>query len=125
MACENDYHFLRMLEVQNLSVNYRGVLALEAVSLSLLPGELVGLIGPNGAGKSTLLKAILGLTPCQGRALFCGSPLRRQRRRVAYVPQRSQIDWVYPVTVWNVVMMAQTKSLGWGRRPGHATSRQS
>lgn len=112
-----------MLEVQNLSVNYRGISALDAVSLSLLPGELVGLIGPNGAGKSTLIKAILGLTPCQGRVLFCGSPLRRQRRRVAYVPQRSQIDWNYPVTVWNVVMMAHTKSLGWGRRPGNPARR--
>ncbi|MEM1252327.1 MAG: ABC transporter ATP-binding protein [Cyanobacteria bacterium P01_H01_bin.21] len=107
-----------MLEVQNLSVNYRGVSALDCVSLSLRPGELVGLIGPNGAGKSTLIKAILGLTPCRGRVLLDGSPLWRQRQRVAYVPQRSQIDWDYPVTVWNVVMMAQTKSLGWGRRPG-------
>ncbi|MFG6094680.1 metal ABC transporter ATP-binding protein [Leptothoe sp. ISB3NOV94-8A] len=107
-----------MLEVENLSVNYRGVSALDAITLHLQPGELVGLIGPNGAGKSTLIKAILGLTPCQGRVLFCGGPLRRQRRRVAYVPQRSQIDWDYPVTVWNVVMMAQTRALGWVRRPG-------
>ena len=51
---------MAMLEVQNLSVNYRGIRALEDVSLSLLPGELVGLIGPNGAGKSTLIKAISG-----------------------------------------------------------------
>ncbi|MBT9314814.1 metal ABC transporter ATP-binding protein [Leptothoe spongobia] len=112
-----------MLEVENLSVSYRGISALEAISLSLMPGELVGLIGPNGAGKSTLIKAILGLAPCQGQVLFNGIPLRRQRRRVTYVPQRSQIDWDYPVTVWNVVMMAQTKSLGWGRRPGNEAKR--
>ncbi len=107
-----------MLDVENLTVNYRGISALEAVTLSLLPGELVGLIGPNGAGKSTLIKAILGLTPCRGRVLLWGTPLEQQRQRVAYVPQRSQIDWNYPVTVWNVVMMAHTKRLGWCRRPG-------
>lgn len=112
-----------MLEVEDLSVNYRGVSALEAISLSLLPGELVGLIGPNGAGKSTLIKAILGLIPCRGQVLLYGTPLGRQRRQVAYVPQRSQIDWDYPVTVWNVVMMAHTKSLGWCRRPGPTAKR--
>ncbi|MEM9089444.1 MAG: metal ABC transporter ATP-binding protein [Cyanobacteria bacterium P01_F01_bin.53] len=106
-----------MLEVQNLSVNYRGVEALTAVSLTLQPGEWVGLIGPNGAGKSTLVKAILGLMPYQGKILLNGTSLKRQRRQVAYVPQRSQIDWDYPITAWNVVMMAQTRALGWGRSP--------
>jgi len=106
-----------MLEVQHLSVNYRGIRALEDVSLTLLPGELVGLIGPNGAGKSSLIKGILGLEAGRGRVLFRGRPLRQQRQRVAYVPQRSQIDWDYPITAWNVVMMAQTPRLGWFRRP--------
>ncbi|MEM6591687.1 MAG: ATP-binding cassette domain-containing protein, partial [Cyanobacteria bacterium P01_C01_bin.73] len=106
-----------MLTVQNLSVNYRGIEALTAVSLTLQPGEWVGLIGPNGAGKSTLVKAILGLTPYRGQILLNGASLKRQRRQAAYVPQRSQIDWDYPVTAWNVVMMAQTRALGWGRSP--------
>ena len=104
---------MAMLEVQNLSVNYRGLRALEDVSLSLLPGELVGLIGPNGAGKSTLIKAILGLAAGAGQVLFRGRPLHRHRQNIAYVPQRSQIDWDYPITAWNVVMMAQTTRLGW------------
>lgn len=105
-----------MLEVHDLSVNYRGTPALEAVNLRLVPGELAGLIGPNGAGKSTLIKAILGLVPVQGgQILFEGFPLRRQRKRVAYVPQRSQIDWDYPITAWNVVMMACTSSRGFWR----------
>ena len=106
-----------MLAVHNLSVNYRGIEALTGVSLTLRAGEWVGLIGPNGAGKSTLVKAILGLTPYQGKILLNGTALKRQRRQVAYVPQRSQIDWDYPITAWNVVMMAQTRSLSWGRSP--------
>ncbi|NJO42893.1 MAG: metal ABC transporter ATP-binding protein [Cyanobacteria bacterium RU_5_0] len=107
-----------MLEVEYLSVNYRGTWALEDVSLRLIPGELVGLIGPNGAGKSTLIKAILGLVPVHsGRVLFEGIPLQHQRQRVAYVPQRSQIDWDYPITAKSVVMMACTVSTGWFRKP--------
>ena len=107
-----------MLEVENLSVNYRGLTALEDVSLSIGPGELVGLIGPNGAGKSTLIQALLGLVPSRGQVLFQGAPLRRRRRSVAYVPQRSRIDWDYPITAGQVAMMAQSALAGWGRRPG-------
>jgi manganese/iron transport system ATP-binding protein len=117
---ENDYHLLHsaMLEVHHLSVNYKGISALEDVNLVLNPGELVGLIGPNGAGKTTLIKAILGLVPIQtGQVLLRARPLRRSRRQVAYVPQRSQIDWNYPITAWNVVMMSQTPSTGWFRNP--------
>ena len=110
-----------MLTIQHLSVNYRGIEALTEVSLRLHPGEWVGLIGPNGAGKSTLVKAILGLTPYRGTILLNGTSVKRQRRHVAYVPQRSQIDWDYPVTAWNVVMMAQAKALGWGRSPNGKT----
>lgn len=112
-----------MLEVQHLSVNYRGIQALEDVSLSLLPGELVGLIGPNGAGKSTFIRAVLGLTPGAGQVWFRGQPLHRQRQQIAYVPQRSQIDWDYPITAWNVVMMAQTTRLGWFRSPDARTQK--
>jgi manganese/iron transport system ATP-binding protein len=106
-----------MLETQRLSVNYRGIRALDEVSVVLKAGEMVGLIGPNGAGKSTLIKAILALVPHQGQVLFRGLPLKRQRQRVAYVPQRSQIDWDYPTTAWNVVMMSQTVAAGWFHPP--------
>ncbi|NEP76330.1 metal ABC transporter ATP-binding protein, partial [Okeania sp. SIO2G5] len=112
-----------MLTVQNLSVNYRGIEALTEVSLRLHPGEWVGLIGPNGAGKSTLVKAILGLTPYRGTILLNGTSVKRQRSQIAYVPQRSQIDWDYPITAWNVVMMAQAKALGWGRSPNGKTQK--
>jgi len=105
-----------MLEVQHLSVNYRGIRALEDVSLSLLPGELVGLIGPNGAGKSTFIRAVLGLIPGAGQVRFQGQPLHRQRQQIAYVPQRSQIDWSFPATVWDVVMMGRVRQTGWFHR---------
>lgn len=111
-----------MLEVQNLAVNYRGVCALSNVSFCLSPGQLIGAIGPNGAGKSTMMKAMLGLVPAiNGGVKFGGKPLKQQLRTCAYVPQRSQIDWDYPATVWTVVMMARTAHTGWFRSP----SRQS
>ena len=103
-----------MLEVQNLSVRYRELTALSDISFSLTAGSLVGLIGPNGAGKSTLLKAMLELIPSQsGQVFYQRDPLKQHRQKIAYLPQRSQIDWDYPVTVWNVVMMSRTLHTGW------------
>ncbi|HBE60528.1 MAG TPA: manganese ABC transporter ATP-binding protein [Cyanobacteria bacterium UBA11366] len=111
-----------MLEVKDLAVNYRGVNALIDVSFSLASGQLVGAIGPNGAGKSTMIKAILGLIPAaSGIVKFKGRTIKQYLRYCAYVPQRSQIDWDYPATVWTVVMMARTPYTGWFR----TTSRQS
>lgn len=106
-----------MLEVKHLDVDYRGVVAVEDVSFRVFPGQMVGVIGPNGAGKSTLVKAILGLIPISGGTIkFCNCPIRKQLRSIAYVPQRTQVDWDYPITVQNVVMMARTVSTGWFRR---------
>jgi manganese/iron transport system ATP-binding protein len=111
-----------MLEVQDLAVNYRGIRALLNVSFRLEPGQLVGVIGPNGAGKSTMIKALLGLVPAtSGVVKFKGKALKQHLHCCAYVPQRSQIDWDYPATVWSVVMMARTAHTGWFRSP----SRQS
>ena len=102
-----------MLEIQNLSVDYRGTRALHNVSFFIPSGQLVGIIGPNGAGKSTLVEAMLNLVPVtQGVIRFKGRPLKNQLLKTTYVPQRSRIDWDYPVTVWNVVMMAQTVQAG-------------
>lgn len=111
-----------MLEVQDLAVNYRGISALNNINFHLQSGQLTGVFGPNGAGKSTMVKAMLGLIPaCRGRVKYDGRLLKEQLGRVAYVPQRSQIDWDYPITVWNAVMMARTVHTGWFRSP----SRQS
>ncbi|MGD1906310.1 MAG: metal ABC transporter ATP-binding protein [Leptolyngbyaceae cyanobacterium] len=102
-----------MLEIENLSVDYQGTRAVHNISFCVPKGQVVGIIGPNGAGKSTLAEAILGLVPTtQGTVRFQGMPLRRQLLKTAYVPQRSLVDWDYPVTVWNVVMLAQTIQAG-------------
>lgn len=107
-----------VLEVENLNVNYRETTALEKVSFSASPGEMVGVIGPNGAGKSTLVKAILGLVPIEGGIVkFRNRAIKKQLCSVAYVPQRTQIDWDYPITVWNVVMMARTLYTRWWKKP--------
>lgn len=111
-----------MLEVYELAVKYRDTWAIDGVSFCLQPGQITGLLGPNGAGKSTLVKAILGLVPvARGSVKFNSQPLKRQLKRVAYVPQRTQIDWDYPITVEKVVMMGRIPTTGWFRQP----SRQS
>jgi manganese/iron transport system ATP-binding protein len=103
--------------ITHLGVAYRQVTAIADVNCTIRPGRLTGIIGPNGAGKSTLMKAMLGLTPVtRGSVLYRAQPLMNQRNRVAYVPQRSQIDWTFPATVWDVVMMGRVKKTGWFRR---------
>lgn len=108
--------------VKNLGVQYRHVQALRDVSLVVNPGRITGIIGPNGAGKSTLLKAMLGLIPVDsGNIVYQGKPLKYQLERVAYVPQRSAIDWSYPATVWDVVLMGRVRKAGWFRRFSHVS----
>jgi manganese/iron transport system ATP-binding protein len=103
--------------VSHLGVSYRTVEALRDITLQIEPGRLTGAIGPNGAGKSTLIKAMLGLIPMnQGSVQYQGKPLIDNLEKVAYVPQRSQIDWTYPATVWDVVMMGRVQKTGWFQR---------
>jgi manganese/iron transport system ATP-binding protein len=106
------------IEVTNLSVSYGERSAIEAVSFSIEPGLMVGVIGPNGAGKSTLFKALVGLVKCRsGEIRICGEQAHRARGSIAYVPQRSVVDWDYPVTVEDVVMMGRYAKLPWWRSP--------
>ncbi|NJK42112.1 MAG: metal ABC transporter ATP-binding protein [Acaryochloridaceae cyanobacterium SU_2_1] len=105
------------LAVDHLGVQYRMVKALSDVTCSISAGRLTGIIGPNGAGKSTLLKAMLGLVlPSSGQVIWGERPLHQQLDRVAYIPQRSQIDWTYPATVWDVVLMGRIRKTGWLKR---------
>lgn len=112
------------INISHLGVNYRTQEALRDVNCIIKPGKLTGIFGPNGAGKSTLMKAMLGLVPkSSGNVLYENKPLMQQLEKVAYVPQRSQIDWNYPATVWDVVMMGRVKKTGW-LRSFSAVSRQ-
>jgi ABC-type Mn2+/Zn2+ transport system ATPase subunit len=84
-------------------------------------GSRVAIVGPNGAGKSTLFKALVGLLPLRsGRILIHGRPLGQHKDCVAYVPQREEVDWRFPVTVADVVMMGRYKRQGWFGRPSAA-----
>lgn len=87
-------------------------------------GRLVAIVGPNGAGKSTLLRAVLDLMPrVSGEVLFFGRPYAAVRQRVAYVPQRNNIDWDFPVTAQDVVVMGLYGRLGWFRPVTRAARR--
>jgi manganese/zinc/iron transport system ATP- binding protein len=107
------------IDVRDLTVAYRDRPVLWDVDLDVPAGVLMAIVGPNGAGKTTLIKAVLELVDvAAGRVLIHGAPYRRQRRLVAYVPQRGSVDWDFPTSVLDVVMMGLYGRLGWLRRPG-------
>jgi ABC-type Mn2+/Zn2+ transport system ATPase subunit len=107
-----------VLLVDGLRVAYNGTPALEGVTLAVPHGAQVAVVGPNGAGKSTLFKTIVGLLrPQQGRVLIHGRAPGDQTDPVAYVPQREEVDWRFPVTVADVVMMGRYGRLGPLKRP--------
>jgi ABC-type Mn2+/Zn2+ transport system ATPase subunit len=106
------------LDLDRISVAYNGAPVLCDVSLQVPHGAQVAVVGPNGAGKSTLFKALVGLLPIRhGHVLIHGRPLGAHQDCVAYVPQREEVDWHFPVTVADVVMMGRYGRLGWVRRP--------
>jgi ABC-type Mn2+/Zn2+ transport system ATPase subunit len=105
------------LVISNVTVFYRRVLALENVSLATSCGNRVALIGPNGAGKSTLLKAIAGLVPRDaGTIQWRGTAVKKWSREFAYLPQREEVDWSFPVTVRGLVEMGRYPQTGWWRK---------
>jgi manganese/zinc/iron transport system ATP- binding protein len=107
------------IEVADLTVAYEDKPVLWDVDLAAPDGTLLAIVGPNGAGKTTLIKAILGLIePAAGQVLIYGKPYEEQRRLVGYVPQRGSVDWDFPTSVLDVVMMGRYGHLGWLRRPG-------
>jgi ABC-type Mn2+/Zn2+ transport system ATPase subunit len=123
-----------ILEVVDLTVAYPGSLlaarlarsgqspssrpALEGVSFAVVRGEGVAVVGPNGAGKTTLFRAIAGLIrPIAGEVRLA------PQARIAYLPQRSQVDWAFPVTVADVVMMGLIQRIGWLRLPRRREAR--
>lgn len=101
------------LQINQLTVNYDKAPVLWDITMEIPCGKLVGIVGPNGAGKSTFIKTALGLVdPIAGKVEFFGHPLSQVRNRVAYVPQRESVDWDFPITVRDLVLMGRYGHLG-------------
>jgi len=109
------------LEIHDLTVAYHKKPVLWGIDLVVPKGNLVGIVGPNGAGKSTLIKAAMGLLPLNsGWVKIFGKPWKKNLRRVGYVPQRESVDWDFPVTAMDVVLMGRYGRLGLLHRPKRA-----
>jgi len=105
------------LEIKDLTVSYKRVPAVHHVSLELRCGSCVGLLGPNGAGKTSLLKALVGLVRLEtGSMSFHGDNRRSAISELAYLPQRTTVDWDFPITVRRMVEMGRYQALGWWKR---------
>lgn len=116
VATGAEHHPECPLSIHDLTVAYHRKPVLWDVDFDAPEGRLIAIIGPNGAGKSTLIKAALGLIPSvSGRVLVYGKPVRRQRKIVAYVPQRESIDWDFPVSALDVATMGRYGHMGWFR----------
>jgi len=110
-------HTPHRLEIQNISIGYGEKIVLRDLSFQIPHGARVAVVGPNGAGKSTLFKALVGLLPLQkGNIFIHGESLGAHQDCVAYVPQREEVDWRFPVTVEDVVMMGRFAQMGWLKR---------
>lgn len=110
------------MSIRGMTVSYGQKPVVFSVDATFPDGSMTAIIGPNGAGKSTLLKASLGiLRPLSGVVSIFGQPLNAQRHRIAYVPQRASVDWDFPTTVLDVVLMGLSRELGLLRlvRPRH------
>ena len=105
------------LYIQDLTVSYNRVPALHHVSLDIACGHCVALLGPNGAGKTTFFKTVVGLLkPESGSVTFHGHDAGRKIGAVAYLPQRENVDWDFPITVRGLVEMGCYLRLGWWRK---------
>jgi manganese/zinc/iron transport system ATP- binding protein len=108
-----------VLDIHDITVAYHRKPVLWDVDLTIDEPQLAAIIGPNGAGKSTLIKAVLGLVPvASGSVRVYGQPVAEVRKRIGYVPQRESVDWDFPVSVLDVVLMGAYGQLGLFRRPG-------
>jgi ABC-type Mn2+/Zn2+ transport system ATPase subunit len=111
-------HTPHRLDIDHISIGYGDKIILRDLSFHVPHGARVAVVGPNGAGKSTLFKALVGILPLQsGRILIHGEVLGTHKDCVAYIPQREDVDWRFPVTVSDVVMMGRYGQMGWFNRP--------
>ena len=108
-----------IIKVEDLTMAYHDKPVLWDVDISIPEGSRTAIIGPNGAGKSTLLKGILGLQKkLSGEITVFGEPVKRVIKKIAYIPQKGSVNWDFPTTVTDVVLMGRYGHLGWIRRPG-------
>ena len=109
------------LEIHDLTVSYNRRPVLWDIDFTVPEGKLIAVVGPNGAGKSTLIKAAMGLIPtASGYVRFFGQDLAESRQRVAYVPQRTTVDWDFPTDALDVVLMGRYGRLRLFQRPRRA-----
>jgi manganese/zinc/iron transport system ATP- binding protein len=109
------------LSIHDMTVAYQRRPVLWNIDYNAPPGRLIAIVGPNGSGKTTLIKAVLDLIPkASGDVWVFGEPYRKQRHRVAYVPQRTSVDWDFPINALQVVLMGLYRKIGWIRRVGRA-----
>lgn len=109
------------LEIHDLTVAFDRKPVLWNIDLTIPQGKLVGIVGPNGAGKSTLIKAVMGILPLSsGYVKIFDQPLDEVREKVSYVPQRESVDWDFPASVLDVVLMGRYARLGLFKRPRKA-----
>ena len=102
------------LHVEGLNVNFDTTSVLWDIHFSVPSAALVAIIGPNGAGKTTLLKTLLGVVkPLAGKISYFGEPLKKLKKRIAYVPQRASVDWDFPLTAFELVLMGRYGKLGY------------
>ncbi|MEO0946105.1 MAG: metal ABC transporter ATP-binding protein [Pseudomonadota bacterium] len=115
----NDAYHKNAFSVSDLTVAYDRKLVLWDISFAARAGVITAIVGPNGAGKSTLLKASLNLIPAvTGQTRLFNVPLSESRSKVAYMPQRAAVDWDFPASALDVVMMGLYADLGWLKWPG-------
>ena len=109
------------VEIDDLTVAYKHKPVLWDIDVKIPKGILLAIVGPNGAGKTTLIKSILGLIkPISGSVFIYSKPYKIQKKIVSYVPQKGSVDWDFPATVLDVVLMGTYGKLGWFKRPGSA-----
>ncbi len=105
------------IRIKELTVSYQHKPVLWNINLKLPSSQIIGIIGPNGSGKTTLLKSIMGLLPLDsGHVDFFGEPLKNMRGKISYVPQRESVDWDFPATIYDVVLMGRYRSNNLFRR---------
>ena len=111
-----------VIQAEHVSVNYQDKLVLEDVTFTIHKGEFWGILGPNGSGKTTLLRTMLGLiTPFAGSVRVFGKApqqLGADRDRIGYVPQHASIDFNFPISVRDVVLLGRSRKIGLGKRAG-------